>query len=67
MRSKRPLGDAGSAVAMLPTMLAEDRRRAGWSVAQAAYELGVSVRAYRELEAGERRPRLIDPSATLAC
>lgn len=41
---------------MLPTMLANDRRRAGWSVARAAHELGVSIRAYREIEAGERSP-----------
>ena len=43
-------------MAMLPTMLEHDRRRAGWSVARAAYELGVSIRAYREIEAGERSP-----------
>ena len=43
-------------MAMLPTMLADDRRRAGWSVARAAYELGVSVRTYLELEAGDRPP-----------
>ena len=41
---------------MLPTMLANDRRRAGWSTEQAARRLGVSVRTYRELEAGERSP-----------
>ena len=28
---------------MLPTMLEEDRKRAGWSVGQAARRLGVSV------------------------
>ena len=44
-------------VAMLPTMLADDRRRAGWSVARAAHELGVSIRAYREIEAGRRSLR----------
>ena len=32
-------------------MLAADRRRAGWSVEQAAHELRVSIRTYRELEA----------------
>ena len=37
-------------------MLAEDRKRAGWSVEQAAWRLGVSVRTYREIEAGERSP-----------
>jgi transcriptional regulator with XRE-family HTH domain len=41
---------------MLPTMLEEDRQQAGWSVGQAAWRLGVSVREYRELEAGERSP-----------
>ena len=41
---------------MLPTMLEDDRRRAGWSVGQAAWRLGVSIREYRELEAGERSP-----------
>ena len=45
-----------AAVATLPTMLAEDRRRAGWSVEQAARRLGVSIGAYRELEAGDRSP-----------
>jgi predicted transcriptional regulator len=43
-------------VAALPTMLEEDRRRAGWSVGQAAWRLDVSVREYRELEAGDRTP-----------
>ena len=42
------------APAMLPAMLEDDRRRAGWSMGQVAWRLGVSVRAYRELEAGER-------------
>jgi hypothetical protein len=32
-------------------MLEEDRKRAGWSVEQTAWRLGVSVREYRELEA----------------
>jgi hypothetical protein len=43
-------------MAMLPTMLEEDRKRAGWSVGQSAWRLGVSVREYRELEAGDRSP-----------
>ena len=43
-------------MAMLPTMLEEDRKRAGWSMGQAAWRLGVSVREYRELEAGVRSP-----------
>jgi predicted transcriptional regulator len=37
-------------------MLEDDRKRAGWSVGQAAWRLGVSVREYRELEAGTRWP-----------
>jgi len=41
-------------MAMLPTMLEEDRRRAGWSVGQAAWRIGVSVREYREIGAGKR-------------
>ena len=32
------------------------RKRAGWSVSQAAWQLDVSVRVYREIEAGERVP-----------
>jgi predicted transcriptional regulator len=43
-------------MAMLPTMLEQDRRQAGWSVGRLARHLGISVREYRELEAGERRP-----------
>jgi hypothetical protein len=39
---------------MLPRMLADDRRRAGWSVGQTAWRLGVSIREYREIEAGAR-------------
>ena len=45
-------------MAMLPTMLEQDRNRAGWSVGQAAWRLGVSIREYRELEAGARSPNL---------
>jgi transcriptional regulator with XRE-family HTH domain len=37
-------------------MLAEDRKRAGWSVEQAARRLGVSQAVYRQLEAGTRTP-----------
>jgi hypothetical protein len=38
---------------MLPAMLEQDRRRAGWSVGQVAWRLGVSVGEYREIEGGE--------------
>jgi transcriptional regulator with XRE-family HTH domain len=41
---------------MFRKMLEDDRRRAGWSMGQAAWRLGVSVREYRELEAGEGWP-----------
>lgn len=41
---------------MFRKMLEEDRLRAGWSIGQAAWRLGVSIREYRELEAGERWP-----------
>ena len=43
-------------MAMLHTMLEHDRKQAGWSVGQAARGLGVSVREYQEIEAGERLP-----------
>jgi len=43
-------------MAMLPALLEQDRKRAGWSVGQAAWRLGVSIREYRELEAGFRSP-----------
>ena len=43
-------------VAMFRRMLEEDRRRAGWSVGQAAWRLGITVREYREIEPGERWP-----------
>ena len=33
-------------------MLEHDRKRAGWSVARASWELGVTIREYRALEAG---------------
>ena len=43
-------------MAALPAMLEQDRKRAGWSVGQAAWRLGVSVREYREVEVGTRSP-----------
>ena len=45
---------------MLPTMLEHDRKQAGWSVEHAAWRLGVSVREYRELEAGDAVAELRD-------
>lgn len=44
-------------MAMLRTMLEEDRMHADWSVGQAAWRLGVTVGEYRELEAGIRSPK----------
>ena len=41
---------------MLPAMLEQDRKNAGWSVEKAAQRLRVSVLTYRELEAGARSP-----------
>jgi len=41
---------------MLPALLEKDRKRVGWSVGQAAWRLGVSMREYRALEAGARWP-----------
>jgi transcriptional regulator with XRE-family HTH domain len=43
-------------MAMLPVILKRDRMRAGWSGARAAWELGVNIREYRELESGQRPP-----------
>jgi hypothetical protein len=43
-------------MAAFPGMLQHDRKQAGWSVGQAAWRLGVSIREYRELEAGARWP-----------
>ena len=48
------------AVAMLPAMLEHDRKQAGWSVGQAAWQLGVTVREYGELEAGTSITELRD-------
>jgi hypothetical protein len=43
---------------MFRKMLEEDRRRAGWSAGQVAWRLGITVREYREIEAGERWPNV---------
>ena len=39
-------------LAAFPTMLERDRRRQGLRLCRAAWLLGISVREYRELEAG---------------
>jgi predicted transcriptional regulator len=41
---------------MFRKMIEDERRRAGWSVGRAAWELGVSIREHQELEAGTRWP-----------
>ena len=41
---------------MFRNMLEDDRRRAGCSMGQIAWRLDVSIREYRELEAGSRSP-----------
>ena len=53
---RRRIASPPPVVAMFRKMLQEDRKRAGWSAGQAAWRLGVSVREYRELVAGERWP-----------
>jgi transcriptional regulator with XRE-family HTH domain len=41
---------------MFSDLLRSDRERGGVTVEQAAWRLGVTVREYRELEAGDRSP-----------
>jgi predicted transcriptional regulator len=41
---------------MFRKMFEDDRRRAGWSMGQVAWRLGVSIREYREVEACARSP-----------
>ena len=43
-------------MAMLPVMLENDPKQAGWSVGQSAWRLGISIREYRELEAWRTHP-----------
>ena len=43
-------------LAAFPAMMERDRKREGLRVCRAAWLIGVSVREYRELEAGERFP-----------
>jgi hypothetical protein len=45
-----------ASLAAFPRMLERDRRREGLRVCRAAWLVGVSVREYRELEAGDRMP-----------
>jgi transcriptional regulator with XRE-family HTH domain len=45
-------------LAAFPAMLERDRKREGLRVCRAAWLVGVSVREYREIEAGDREPSL---------
>jgi hypothetical protein len=50
------MGNLRDVVAMLRKMLGEDRRKAGWSMGQAAWPLGVSVRELAGGRGVERVP-----------
>jgi hypothetical protein len=43
-------------LAAYPSMMKRDRRREGLRVCRAAWLVGVTVREYREMEAGDRVP-----------
>jgi hypothetical protein len=43
-------------LAAYPTMMQRDRKREGLRVCRAAWLVGVTVREYREMEAGDRVP-----------
>jgi hypothetical protein len=45
-----------SSLAAYPAMMRRDRRRLGLRECRAAWLLGLTVREYRELEAGDRIP-----------
>jgi predicted transcriptional regulator len=45
-------------LAAYPTMMRRARERNGLRVCRAAWFVGVSVREYREIEAGDRTPSL---------
>ncbi len=45
-------------LASFPTMMRRDRKREGLRLCRAAWLVGVSVREYREIEAGDRTPSL---------
>ena len=45
-------------LALYPVMMRRDRKREGLRVCRAAWLVGVSVREYREIEAGDRTPSL---------
>ena len=43
-------------LAAFPSMMSRDRKHEGLRVCRAAWQVGVSVREYREMEAGDRMP-----------
>ena len=43
-------------MAAYPAMMERERKREGLRVCRAAWLIGVSVREYREMEAGDRTP-----------
>jgi predicted transcriptional regulator len=45
-------------LAVFPSMMQHGRKREGLRVCRAAWLVGVSVREYREIEAGDRMPSL---------
>jgi transcriptional regulator with XRE-family HTH domain len=45
-----------ASVASFPRMMQRNRKREGLRVCRAAWLVGVSVREYREIEAGDREP-----------
>jgi hypothetical protein len=45
-------------LASYATMMERDRKREGLRVCRAAWLVGVTVREYREIEAGDRTPSL---------
>jgi predicted transcriptional regulator len=47
-----------ASLAAFPRMMQHDRKREGLRVCRAAWLIGVSVREYREIEAGDRMPNL---------
>jgi hypothetical protein len=47
-----------ASLASFPSMMERDRKREGLRVCRAAWLVGVSVREYREIEAGDRMPSL---------
>jgi DNA-binding XRE family transcriptional regulator len=45
-------------LASYASMMQRDRKREGLRVCRAAWLIGVSIREYREIEAGDRVPKL---------